>query len=74
MDQGGNTPLTEASVQRRNSCFRGKRLADGKGRNWTELCVVSEQDKGKECVFMCVGRELLVVGVQSLHVNYRCQS
>lgn len=74
VDQGGNTPLSEASVQRRHSCFPEKRLAGGKGRNWTELCVVSEQEKGRECVFMCVGRELLVVGVQSLHVNYRCQS
>lgn len=76
VDQGGNTSLIEELVQRRHSCIRGRRLADAKGRKWTEMRVWSESRIKAGSVCLCVqeGSALFVVGVQSMHVNYRCQS
>lgn len=32
-----------------------------------DACVVREQDKGRECVFMRVGREQIVCGGSAVH-------
>lgn len=47
-DQAGNKPVIEETVQRRGPCVQRRGLADMK---WREVCVVQEQDKGRECVY-----------------------
>lgn len=34
-----------------------------------DACVVREHDKGRECVFMCVGREQIVCSGRGVHAR-----